>query len=498
MRVALFITCVNDALFPATGRATVALLERLGVEVDFPAGQTCCGQMQYNTGYRRQTEPLVRRFAEVFAGYEYVVTPSGSCAAMVRENYPRIGAAAAAEGHGSELADLAAELAPRVFELTEFLIDVLGVTDVGAYFPHTVTYHPTCHSLRLLGLGDRPLRLLRAVDGLELRELPGAEECCGFGGTFAVKNPAVSAAMGRRQGAARRRHRRRGAVRGRQLLPDAHRRHLVARRTGGPRAVHLAEILAATGGEEHPVSRTDLGMPSFPEAARESTRDEQLRAQPAARHPHHPRQARRRRRRTGRLAAAAGGRRGDQGPARCATSTTTCCRLEAAVTAAGGAGALGGGRRGGQPHRRPTWCGRPARREVVKVKSMATQEIGLNEALEAAGIAAYETDLAELIVQLGDDRPSHILVPAIHRNRGRDPRHLPGADGRLGPPRARRARPTTRPSSPRRPGCTCGRSSCAPRSAVSGANFLVAETGTAGGPGVRGQRPDVPDAAARR
>ncbi|WP_250300586.1 (Fe-S)-binding protein [Streptomyces sp. A 4/2] len=196
MRVALFVTCVNDALYPRTGRAVVTLLERLGVEVAFPAAQTCCGQPQYNTGYRRETEPLVRRYDMAFADYDYVVTPSGSCAAMVRDNYPRIGRKAAAEGRGSGLATAAARSVPKTYELTEFLVDVLGVTDVGAYFPHSVTYHPTCHGLRMLGLGDRPRRLLEAVRGLELRELPGAEECCGFGGTFAVKNAAVSSAMG--------------------------------------------------------------------------------------------------------------------------------------------------------------------------------------------------------------------------------------------------------------------------------------------------------------
>jgi L-lactate dehydrogenase complex protein LldE len=245
VRVALFITCVNDALFPGTGRATVAVLERLGVDVDFPAAQTCCGQMQFNTGYRREAEPLVRRFAEVFAGYEYVVAPSGSCAAMVRDNYPRIGARAAEEGRGSELADLAAEVVPRVYELSEFLVDVLGVTDVGAYFPHSVAYHPTCHSLRLLGVGDRPLRLLRAVRGLELRELEGAQECCGFGGTFAVKNAAVSAAMGTDKV--------RNAVdSGAEVLCAAdnsclmHLGGIVARDGSGPRVLHLADILAAT------------------------------------------------------------------------------------------------------------------------------------------------------------------------------------------------------------------------------------------------------------
>ncbi|MFE9397021.1 (Fe-S)-binding protein [Streptomyces flavidovirens] len=196
MRVALFVTCVNDTLYPHTGQAVVRLLERLGVEVGFPQAQSCCGQPQFNTGYRHETEPLVRRFDAAFQEYEYVVTPSGSCAAMVRDNYPRIGARAAAEGRGQALAEAAARSVPKTYELTEFLVDVLGVTDVGAYFPHSVTYHPTCHGLRMLGLRDRPRRLLEQVKGLELRELPGAEECCGFGGTFAVKNPAVSAAMG--------------------------------------------------------------------------------------------------------------------------------------------------------------------------------------------------------------------------------------------------------------------------------------------------------------
>ncbi len=250
MRAALFVTCVNDALYPRTGIAVVRLLERLGVDVDFPAAQSCCGQPQYNTGYRYETEPLVRRTARAFAGYPYVVTPSGSCAAMIREHYPRIGRKAAAEGRGGELAEAAASLAPRVYELTEFLVDVLGVTDVGAYFPHTVTYHPSCHGLRGLGLGDRPRRLLAAVRGLDLLELPGAEECCGFGGTFAVKNPDVSTAMGADKIAA-------AAGTGARVLCGADNSclaHLdgLLRRAGSPmRALHLAEILAAT--EEEPL-----------------------------------------------------------------------------------------------------------------------------------------------------------------------------------------------------------------------------------------------------
>ncbi|MET9777602.1 (Fe-S)-binding protein [Streptomyces sp. NPDC006367] len=245
MRVALFATCVNDALYPSTAIATVRLLERLGVEVDFPAAQTCCGQPQYNTGYRHATEPLVHRTARAFDGYDHVVTPSGSCVAMVRDNYPRIGARAAAEGRGTELADAAASLVPRVLELTEFLVDVLGVTDVGAYFPHTVTYHPSCHGLRMLGLGERPRRLLQAVEGLELIELPGAEECCGFGGTFAVKNADVSEAMGDDKI-------RNALSTSAEVLCGAdnsclmHLGGMLRRRDAPQRALHLAEILAST------------------------------------------------------------------------------------------------------------------------------------------------------------------------------------------------------------------------------------------------------------
>jgi L-lactate dehydrogenase complex protein LldE len=182
VRIGLFVTCLTDTLFPDTGKAVVAVLERLGHQVDFPAGQTCCGQMHFNTGYRREATPMARGLVHAFRGYEAVVTPSASCASMVREYFPVLGA------------DLA-ELGPRTYELSVFLADVLGVTDVGAYFPHRVTYHPSCHSLRMLKVGDAPLRLLRAVRGLDLAELPDAESCCGFGGTFSVKNADVSAAI---------------------------------------------------------------------------------------------------------------------------------------------------------------------------------------------------------------------------------------------------------------------------------------------------------------
>ncbi len=191
MRIALFITCFNDTLFPEVGQATVAVLERLGHTVDFPEAQTCCGQMHYNTGYQREALPLVRHFVEVFGGAQVVVAPSASCVGMVRDMYPR----AAQLAGDAQLAARVEAIIPQVYELTEFLVKRLGVTDVGAYYPHRVTYHPTCHSLRALHVGDAPLQLLRAVRGIDLVELPNATECCGFGGTFAVKNADTSMAM---------------------------------------------------------------------------------------------------------------------------------------------------------------------------------------------------------------------------------------------------------------------------------------------------------------
>src|SRR6478752_4958648 len=191
MRVALMVTCVNDAMFPETGKAVVRLLRRLGVDVEFPQAQTCCAQPMVNTGYLDEAVPVVRTFVDAFAGYDAVVTPSGSCAGSARHQHPIV----ARRSGDAGLEAAVAEVAPTVYELSELLVDVLGVTDVGASFPHRVTYHPTCHSLRMLRVADKPLRLLRAVDGLELVELPDAEQCCGFGGTFALKNSDTSAAM---------------------------------------------------------------------------------------------------------------------------------------------------------------------------------------------------------------------------------------------------------------------------------------------------------------
>jgi L-lactate dehydrogenase complex protein LldE len=244
MRIGLFITCVTDTLFPEAGQATVAVLERLGHEVVFDARQTCCGQMHANSGYDDEAQPLARRFAEVFgvAGLDAVVAPSGSCVAMVRHQYARL-----AEQSGDPAFQRRVDaLSPRVFELSEFLVSQLGTEDVGAYFPHRVTYHPSCHSLRLLAVGDAPLRLLARVRGIDLVTLPEAESCCGFGGTFAVKNADTSAAM--------------LADKTRAILDTGaevccsldsscllHIGGGLSRGRTGVRTMHVAEILAATG-----------------------------------------------------------------------------------------------------------------------------------------------------------------------------------------------------------------------------------------------------------
>jgi L-lactate dehydrogenase complex protein LldE len=246
-RVALFITCFNDTMFPQTGRAVVTVLERLGVAVDFPLEQTCCGQMHFNTGYAEETIPLVRRFVRVFADAEVVVSPSASCVGMVRDYYARVAELSGDAGLRREVA----AITPRVVELSELLIDRLGIEDVGAYFPRRVTYHPTCHGLRMLHVGDRPLRLLRAVQGIDLVELPEAEQCCGFGGTFAVKNADTSIAMVSDK------------VRaildtGAEVCAAAdnsclmHIGGALSRQRAGVRTMHLAEILAQTKEDSQP------------------------------------------------------------------------------------------------------------------------------------------------------------------------------------------------------------------------------------------------------
>jgi L-lactate dehydrogenase complex protein LldE len=241
MRVALFVTCLVDGLYPEVGKATVRLLRRLGHDVEVPLGQTCCGQMHVNTGYRREVLGLVRNHVEAFAGYDAIVSPSGSCTAAVRHQHADL----AREQGDPALAEAAEQVAAHTWELSQFLVDVLGVTDVGAYYPHRVTYHPTCHSLRMLRVGDRPYRLLRQVRGLELVPLPEAESCCGFGGTFAMKNADTSTAML----ADKMTH---VLGTGAQVCTAGDASCLMhiggglSRLRSGVRAVHLAEILAAT------------------------------------------------------------------------------------------------------------------------------------------------------------------------------------------------------------------------------------------------------------
>jgi L-lactate dehydrogenase complex protein LldE len=189
MRVSLFITCFNDTLFPQTGRAAVQVLERLGHDVDFLPSQTCCGQMHSNSGYPREALALVRKFVATFRDAPVIVVPSTSCTTTIRLQYPRLAA------DDASLLREVETLIPRVFEFSEFLTEVLELEDVGAYYPHRVTYHASCNSLRGLKLGDAPKKLLKAVHGIDFVDLPQIEECCGFGGTFAIKNSEVSTAM---------------------------------------------------------------------------------------------------------------------------------------------------------------------------------------------------------------------------------------------------------------------------------------------------------------
>ncbi|NLU69913.1 (Fe-S)-binding protein [Streptomyces sp. HNM0574] len=262
MRIGLFATCLGDTLFPDAVQSTAVLLTRLGHEVVFPPGQTCCGQMHVNTGYQREPVPLVRGFAEQFGdpSLEAVVMPSGSCAGSVRHQHGIV-----AERYGdAALRSGVARVREKTYELSELLVDVLGVTDVGAWFPHRVTYHPTCHSLRMLRVGEKPLRLLRAVEGIDLAELPEADSCCGFGGTFAVKNAATSGAMLR----AKLRH---VTGTGAEVCTAGDSSCLMhiggglSRLRAGTRTLHLAQILSSTRQSPLTLPRTDETQP---EAAR--------------------------------------------------------------------------------------------------------------------------------------------------------------------------------------------------------------------------------------
>jgi L-lactate dehydrogenase complex protein LldE len=240
-KVSLFVPCFVDQLLPQVAVDTVAVLRRIGCEVDFPADQTCCGQPAFNSGYWDEARPCAERFLHVFRDAESIVCPSGSCTTMVRNFYPELLAASALH------AEVAA-LGKRTFELSEFLVKVAGVTDVGASFPHSVTYHASCHGLRELNLRDEPLKLLRAVKGLKLVDMLRHDECCGFGGTFATKFASISEAMGISKAES-------VAVTGAEFVtaidPSClmHVQGIMGKRGDKAKTIHLASILASERGK---------------------------------------------------------------------------------------------------------------------------------------------------------------------------------------------------------------------------------------------------------
>lgn len=237
-RVSLLITCVVDQFFPPVGESVVRLLERLGVSVTFNPRQTCCGQPAFNTGYRRYARDLARRMLDLFAGDDYLVAPSGSCVSMIRQYYPEL------FKDDPRLAERARALGRRVYELSDFLVNVLGVEDVGARYRGRVTYHDGCHLLRELRVREEPRRLIRAVQGIEFVEMDEADACCGFGGTFSVKLAGVSAALARDK---IERIQRTGADT--VIACDSsclmHIAGILGRRGSAIRTMHLAELLAA-------------------------------------------------------------------------------------------------------------------------------------------------------------------------------------------------------------------------------------------------------------
>lgn len=235
--VSLFIPCLVDAMFPEVGSALVRVFDRLGIPLAYPAGQTCCGQPAFNSGYRREATVTARRFLDLFEGAETIVCPSGSCVAMVRHHYPELfrsdpGLLARAEAVGA-----------RTFEFTEYLVDVLATTELGAVWPAKVTYQDSCHLARTLGIREQPRELLRRVRELQLVEMDNADTCCGFGGTFSINYPEISLAMGDekidnilRSGA--------DTVVGCDISCLMHIRGRMARRGEKIQALHIAQVLA--------------------------------------------------------------------------------------------------------------------------------------------------------------------------------------------------------------------------------------------------------------
>lgn len=188
MKVSMFITCVSDAVYPKVGEAMARLLARYGVQLDFPDVQTCCGQPAYNSGYWNEARQAALTILEAFGSSDFVIAPSGSCIGMLH-HYPKL-----FQDDPIHLAK-ALELQHKSYEFSQFMVQVLGITDLGAVFPHSVTYHPSCHGSRILGIREEPMQLLNHVKGIDLIPLPFAEDCCGFGGTFAVKMSDISGAM---------------------------------------------------------------------------------------------------------------------------------------------------------------------------------------------------------------------------------------------------------------------------------------------------------------
>lgn len=234
--VSLFIPCFVDQLLPQVAVDTVKVLRRLGYGVDYPEDQTCCGQPAFNTGYWNEARPCAEHFVRVFKHADVIVCPSGSCTTMIRTFYQDLLAASA-------LREDALALAGRTFELSEFLVKVAGVIEVGASFPHSVTYHASCHGLRELHIHDEPVQLLRQVSGLTLIEMGRSEECCGFGGTFAAKFSDISAAMGNSKAES-------VAATGAEFVtaidPSCllHLEGILGKRQAPTRTIHLASILA--------------------------------------------------------------------------------------------------------------------------------------------------------------------------------------------------------------------------------------------------------------
>lgn len=238
-KVSIFVPCFVDQLLPQVAIDTVKVLHRIGYSVDFPADQTCCGQPGYNTGYWDEARPCAERFVRVFKNAEVIVCPSGSCTTMVRKFYSQLLA-------GNSYGDEAAVIAHRTFEFSEFLVKIAGITDLGVSFPHTVTYHASCHGLRELGIRDEPLQLLRKVHGLKLVDMARLDECCGFGGTFATKFADISVAMGTSKAESITES---GAEFVTSIDPSCllHIQGILGRKGSAAKTIHLASILAKEG-----------------------------------------------------------------------------------------------------------------------------------------------------------------------------------------------------------------------------------------------------------